>query len=150
MVELNTGILKDYKHRGILEKVPQLRLKEVISELKDGVDIEGAVLVNESDEIIACAFSKSTNYESEMHEIMALFEELNDLTCDKSQDAFFAQRILDYNGFKILAKKLKDKLTLLVILKKRGYLSLAMLEIENSTRKIHEILMGYRLQKTPN
>ena len=150
MTDIHASVLKNYPHHELIDNEPQLRLKKVISELKEGVDIEGAVLVNESDEIIAASFPKSSNYESELHEIMSIFEELNDLSESKSQDAFFAQRILDYNGFKILAKKLKDKLTLLVILKKRGYLSLAMLEIENSTRKIHEILLGYRVQKSPN
>jgi hypothetical protein len=52
----------------------------------------------------------------------------------------FAQRIFEYNGFKVLAKKLRDKLTLLVLLRKRGYVSLAMLDIENSIRRIDEIM----------
>jgi predicted regulator of Ras-like GTPase activity (Roadblock/LC7/MglB family) len=150
MADVNVSTFNEYRFREIHEKEPQTRLNEVISDLKEGLDIEGAVLVNESDEIIASAFSKNTNYKSQLNEIIAMFEELNDPKSVTSQDAFFSQRILDYHGFKILAKKLKDKLTLLVILKKRGYLSLAMLEIENTTRKIHEILLGYRMQKTPN
>jgi predicted regulator of Ras-like GTPase activity (Roadblock/LC7/MglB family) len=133
-----------------LQSAYRFKLREVISEMKEGGDIEGAVLINENNDIIVSAFSKGADLTLENHEIMSLIEALKDPELGKTQDVFFTQRIFDYKGLKILAKRIKDKLTLLVILKKPGYISLAMLDIENSTRKIHEILFGYRFQKTPN
>jgi predicted regulator of Ras-like GTPase activity (Roadblock/LC7/MglB family) len=133
-----------------LQSAYRFKLREVISEMREGGDIEGAVLVNENNDIIVSAFSKSTDVTLENHEIMALIEAMEDPDLGKTQDVFFTQRIFDYKGLKVLAKKIKDRLTLLVILKKPGYISLAMLDIENSTRRIHEILFGYSFKRTPN
>ena len=119
---------------------PTSRLKEVISDLKEGRDIEGALLVDEEDAIIASALPENTNYEAEIPEILALLEERHRFSSIENHKAMFAQRIFEYNGFKVLAKKLRDKLTLLVLLRKRGYVSLAMLDIENSIRRIDEVM----------
>lgn len=119
----------------------ELTLKKVVSDLRKGSDIEGAVIVDGREEIIACDLPEGTNYEAEIPEILAMLEE-DGYAPGEHQKGLFAQRIFDYNGYKVLAKKLKDKLTLLVLLKKRGYISLAMLDIENSIRRIYEILGG--------
>ncbi len=133
-----------------LQSAYRFKLREVISDMKEGGDIEGAVLVNENNDIIVSAFSKGADFKMENHEIMSLIDALKDPNLGKSQDVFFTQRIFDYRGLKVLAKRIKDKLTLLVILKKPGYISLAMLDMENSTRRINEILFGYSFQRTPN
>jgi predicted regulator of Ras-like GTPase activity (Roadblock/LC7/MglB family) len=124
----------------------ELTLKKVVSDLRKGSDIEGAVIVDEKEAIIACDLPESTNYEAEIPEILAIFEE-DGYAPSEHQKGMFAQSIFDYNGYKVLAKKLKKKLTLLVLLKKRGYISLAMLDIENSIRRIYEILGGSGIQK---
>lgn len=115
------------------------RLKDVISELREGSDIDGAVLIGEKDAIIAYDLPPNGNFEGDIPEILAILEELGGLA-QEHDNVMFAQRIFDFNGHKILAKKLKDQLTLLVLMQKRGYVSLAMLDIENSIRRIHEIL----------
>ena len=140
MTEIITSIRNEPNHHMSNDKIPHSKLREVISEIKEGGDIEGAVLINENDDIIVSAFSKGSDYELKTAEIMALLDILKDPKLGTSKDAFFTQRIFDYNGFKVLVKKIRNRLTLLVFLKKRGYISLAMLDIENSTRKIHEIL----------
>jgi predicted regulator of Ras-like GTPase activity (Roadblock/LC7/MglB family) len=150
MTDAKIGVQKENRDFESQNKEPDLGLKEVITKLKEGSDIEGAVLVDEKDDIIACALPDSTRYDSEIQEIMAQLEELGNPVISKTTEGFFTQRIFDYHGLKILAKKLKNKLTLLVILQKRGYVSLAMLDIENSTRKIHEILQGNWYQGSPN
>ncbi len=139
---------KDIWKSNVQENRPTSRLKEVISDLKEGRDIEGALLVDEEDAIIASALPENTNYEAELPEILAL---LGERKCSGgTHNMMFAQHVFDYNGFKILAQKLRDKLTLLVLLQKRGYVSLAMLDIENTIRRMEEILHGYGSQKSPN
>lgn len=127
----------------------ELGLKDVVSDLRQGSDIEGAVIVYGREEIIACDLPESTNYEAEIPEILALLKE-DGYSSSEHDKGMFSQHILDYNGYKVLAKKLKEKLTLLVLLKKRGYISLAMLDIENSIRRIYEILGGKGTQKPFN
>jgi hypothetical protein len=114
-------------------------LNDIIAHLREVSDIEGAMLVEGSNSVLACDLPESTDYEKEIPEILALLEESDIPVREEHRDTMFAHQVLDYNGFKILAKKLKDKLTLLVMLQKRGYESLAMLDIENSIRKIYEI-----------
>lgn len=131
---------EDIRTSDFQENRPTSRLEEVISDLKEGRDIEGALLVDEEDAIIASALPENPKYEAEIPEILALLEERDRLSPIKNNKTMFAQRIFEYNGFKVLAKKLRDKLTLLVLLRKRGYVSLAMLDIENSIRRINEIM----------
>jgi len=131
---------EDIRTSDFQENRPTSRLKEVISDLKEGRDIEGALLVDEEDAIIASALPENPKYEAEIPEIMALLEKYDSFSPIKNHSTMFAQRIFEYNGFKVLAKKLRDKLTLLVLLRKRGYVSLAMLDIENSIRRINEIM----------
>ena len=116
-----------------------LSLKNVVSELREGSDIEGAVLIGEKDTIIAYDLPHGRDYEGEISEILAMLKGFGGLV-QEHDNVMFAQQIFDFNGHKILAKKLKDQLTLLVLMQKRGYVSLAMLDIENSIRRIHEIL----------
>jgi len=138
---------KDMRMSKIEEDQAVLRLKDVVSDLRKGSDIEGAVIVDGKEAIIACDLPVGTNYEREIPEILALLEEEHGYAPSEHHKVMFAQRIFDYNGYKVLAKKLKEKLTLLVLLQKRGYISLAMLDIENSIRKINEILGGRGTQR---
>ena len=118
-------------------------LRKVISDLSEVEDIEGAVLVEGRDEIIAGNFPDTTDYKKEISEILQMLEDTTDSEKIENQNHIFEHSILDYNGLKILAKKLKERLTLLVVIHNRGYISLAMLDIENSIRKINEILQGH-------
>jgi predicted transcriptional regulator len=111
--------------------------------LKEGADIEGAALVDYEDSIIAYDLPNDKNYKDEIHGILEFIKSTFDSQQDLKNEYIFAHRVFEYNGFKVLAKKLKDKLTLLVMLRKRGYVSLAMLDVENSIRMIDSILEGY-------
>lgn len=115
-------------------------LEDIVSDLKEVNEIDGALLVDECNYVLASDLPESTNYEAEIPEILKLLKESDIPSRNEYDDTMFAYQVLDYNGYKILAKKLKDKLTLLVMMQKRGYVSLAMLDIENSIRRIHEIL----------
>jgi predicted regulator of Ras-like GTPase activity (Roadblock/LC7/MglB family) len=133
--------LKNIQYSSTQKNLATSRIKKVLSDLKEASDIEGVVLVEGKDSIIASDLPDSTNYKLEIPEILAMFKELGGYTLGKRCNSMFAHCIFDYNGCKILAKRLKN-FTLLVMLQKRGYIGLAMLEIENSIRRIDEILGG--------
>jgi predicted regulator of Ras-like GTPase activity (Roadblock/LC7/MglB family) len=128
------------------ENISIILLKKIISDLRDETDIEGVCIVDQNDEIIASDLPETSHYESDITEIMQLINEGDGYSAYEQSKVLFSQRILDYNGCKILAKKIRDKLTLLVMIHKRGYISLAMLDIENSIRKIDEVMHGSRHQ----
>ncbi len=133
--------LEESRWPNALENLLPYRLRKVLSDLIEASDIEGAILVEGKDSIIAYDIPDRTNDDTEIHKILAMFEESDDSPPTRNDNFIFTQSIFDYNGCKILAKR-SGNLTLLVMVQKQGYVGLAMLEIENSIRKIREILEG--------
>lgn len=133
---------EDIRVSEMQENISISLFKKIISDLGNESDIEGACIVDQDDAIIASDLPDSSGYEADITEIMQLLNEGDGYSAYEQPKVLFSQRILDYNGCKILAKKIRDKLTLLVMIHKRGYISLAMLDIENSIRKIDEIMRG--------
>jgi hypothetical protein len=115
-------------------------INKVISDLKEGSDIEGVVLVEGRDRVIECNMPYEKFCRIEIPELIDNLENGKDLALSQHQSGVLKQHILDYNEYKVLAKRLEDDLTLLVLLQNRGYVSLAMLDVEISTRRISEIL----------
>jgi predicted regulator of Ras-like GTPase activity (Roadblock/LC7/MglB family) len=120
----------------------RLQLKKVVSELRDGEDVEGAFLVGERHRVIACEL-KDNNSDYDIRKILNLINNTSSTSKLPMNDSIFTCTDFDYNGSRILGKKLDDKLTLFVMLKKRSYVSLAMLNFENTIRKIDNILDGF-------
>ena len=133
--------LEESRWPNTLENLPPSRLRKVLSDLIEASDIEGAILVEGKDSIIAYDLPDKRIDDTEIHKILAMLEESNDSPPIKNDNFIFTQSIFDYNGCKILAKR-SGNLILLVMLQKQGYVGLAMLEIENSIRRIREILEG--------
>ncbi len=131
---------KDGRWSELQGNSPISRLKKVISDLKEEEDIEGAILVKGKDRVVACELPKRNNHTEEIAKILALVEEWNASALSGHYDDMFTQCVFDYNGYKILAKKLNKNLALLVMLQKKGYIGPTMLDIENSAREILRIL----------
>lgn len=123
-----------------LEKLSTAHLKKVLSDLKEASDIEEAVLIGEKNRIIACAPTQKKNHEAEILKILAQLRDWSTFTPGKHNGGMFAHHVLDYNGSKIVAAKCGNDLILFVMLQKHGYISIAMLELENSVREIKRIL----------
>jgi predicted regulator of Ras-like GTPase activity (Roadblock/LC7/MglB family) len=122
---------------------PTTDLRKVISDLSELEDIESAVLVEGMDEIVAGNLPIVPNYKEDIPIILQMLDNTIESSKMELQNDIFAHSILDYNSLKILVKKIKGGFTLLVVIHNQGYLSLAMLDIENSIRKINGILHGY-------
>ena len=120
----------------------------MVADLKDGEDVEGVVLIGERDYIIACELSSNYDHRNDIGQILKLINEDPKTLSMKNDETIFTCSELDYNGFKVLVKKVRDKLTLLVLLRKRSYVSLAMLNFENTIRMIDSILDGFIPENT--
>ncbi|MEE9150403.1 MAG: hypothetical protein V3U20_01045 [Thermoplasmata archaeon] len=123
-------------------------LKKVVSDLREAGDIEGAILVEGKNSIITSDIPENMDPDTCLSDIMTILDDDGIFELSMKYNGLFTQHIFDYNGCKVLAKKLNDNLTLLVMIQKIGYTSLAMLDIENSIRRIHEIL-GNTLSNAP-
>lgn len=55
-------------------------------------------------------------------------------------EGMFVEQIIDYNGSKILTHKIRDDIMLLLVLEKRAYLGLTMLNVEGCLQDIDSAL----------
>lgn len=134
--------LKEIKYQSSQDNLPISKLKKVLSDLKKSTDIEGAVLVGRRDMIITHDLPKKSNYEAEISQIMTQFNDLSHEVMSTHFSRMFSHCIFDYNGCKVLAKRLEN-FTLLILLHKKGYVGPAMLDIENSASEIKRILNNW-------
>ncbi len=143
-IEVGSDMNPSMKTKG-LEKYDiqkMMQLEKVVSDLKDGEDVEGAFIVGEKDLIIACDLKNRDN-DYDIDKILNIINETSSTSRHLMRDSIFACTEFDYNGLRILGKKLDDTLTLFVMLRKRSYVSLALLNLENTARKIDNILEGF-------
>lgn len=137
------------KHKDFKQNSQISIIKKVLSELKESKDIEGALLVEGTESVLASALPNRTEHEMDVTKILAQMRELQGHINDTNDHGMFSQHIFEYNGFTVLARTLNN-LTLLVMLQKSGYMGLAMLDIENSIRKIDQVLRRTGLKTAPS
>jgi hypothetical protein len=138
------GTLNDPTHHNNQQIV---QLRKVVADLKEGEDVEGAVLMGERDFFIACEL-KSRIHNDDIRSELALINRISVTSNDDCDESIFTCQEHYCNGFKVLSKKVKEKMTLYVVLKKPSYMSLVMLDFENTIRMIDRILNGFIFENT--
>lgn len=118
-------------------------LNNVISDLKDKSDIDGAVIINGGGQIIARALPDVSISPFGFSGLLPKLMELSYGGRSTSKKIMFPHLISEYNGQRILARPVTDDLFLLVLLQESCYMSPAMLDTENSILRIQEILSRY-------
>jgi predicted regulator of Ras-like GTPase activity (Roadblock/LC7/MglB family) len=102
-------------------------------------DIKGAALVSKEGTILACDVPDNTVFTTNIPRIMDIMNLCEGSFGAESSNIMFNQTIFNYNESKVIAKKLRTGIALLVLMDRTGYVSLVMLEIENSTRMINQV-----------
>jgi len=70
----------------------------------------------------------------------------NNLTCSQElKMGMFTQAVMDFNGHKMLISKIKPDIILMLLLKKRAYLGLTMLDLEGCLREINKAMNKNRV-----
>jgi hypothetical protein len=127
----------------VLENSPLSMVRKAVFNLRNQDDIKGAVLIYNLDSIIAYEMPNNLKFKEQIPKILKKLENGFENKENDPPKILFEHQIIDYNGYKILVKRLIPNLTLLVMLQKHGYLSLAMIDVENSIRWIKEIISIY-------
>ena len=125
-----------------LENKPASLLQKVVCDLKDGDDIKGAALIYKNRTLLAHDMPNDMNLEVDIPSILYSVENKNPKY--NPNTILMGHNIIDHKGFKILVKNLDNDFTILVLMQKHGYISLAMLDIENSIRWIEEIIQRFQ------
>jgi hypothetical protein len=115
-------------------------LRSIISDLTRNAEIEGAVLLDEEETVIISDLPNGESYIQNIQNLISGFEDWESSSSNGFYNLMFKQFSSEFNGYKIISKRIKNGMTLMVMMGKKGYTSLAMLDIENSTRKIEEII----------
>lgn len=140
----------DFKNLVLQNNGPRRLLKKIFSDLIENIDVEGALLIDDNYKVIASELPDNEMFIKNLPEILSNSKRWDNPDLNAFHHVMFKQFVMDHNGHKILSKRLRNGTTLLILLGKKGYTSLAMLDIENSTRKIDEILWGGDIQELSN
>jgi predicted regulator of Ras-like GTPase activity (Roadblock/LC7/MglB family) len=112
----------------------------MMSKLLSISDVKGAGVVRADGSIVSwCAKDdvKPTQY---IDYILNLMPATNQKSIDNFQHSMFTESITNYNGVKILTSRIREDKLLLLVLDKRAYLGLTMLDVECCLGDIDKVL----------
>lgn len=117
-----------------------IAVRNVIADLMCGSDVEGVVLVRDDSEVIAGNLPLTGGIMAGGPSIGTFLNEVMENFSMSMQNDIFSQPVAYSGDYQMLARRITGDLTLLAMVKSPGYMGLAMLDIENSVRKIGDIL----------
>ena len=123
------------------EKNPEL--KRIVNELSSISDVCGAILLDRSGSVIAKHVEEHISAR-EYIEFIVQYSALhqkggNDID---PMNGMFNQQVMDYNGHKLLIGWIAENAILLLLLNKKAYLGLTMLDMEGCLRDIDPLLFN--------
>ncbi len=126
----------DYESKGASStppaKIERKTLKEIMSKLVSISDVSGAAIVKADGSVISWHTDDGTEPTQYIDFISAAYQK----SIHSYKDGMFTESITDYNGHKILMGRIRADVMLLLVLDKRAYLGLAMLDMEGCLREI--------------
>ncbi len=99
-------------------------------------DVSGAAIVKADGSVISWLSDNGTEPTQYIDFISAAYQK----SIHSYKDGMFAESITDYNGHKILMGRIRADVVLLLVLDKRAYLGLAMLNMEGCLREMDQAL----------
>ncbi|MEE9152437.1 MAG: hypothetical protein V3U20_11495, partial [Thermoplasmata archaeon] len=118
-------------------------LNEITVELASISDVSGAGILKADGSVVAWHTNdglKPSPYIDFMRDFLTRDHQKN---AQNYKHGMFKQSILDYNGHKILLSRIRPDIMLLLLLDKRAYLGLTMLDMEGCIREIDKVLNGF-------
>jgi len=130
----------DHESKGISSilsaKIERKTLKEIMSKLVSITDVSGAAIVKADGSIISWYTDNGIEPTQYIDFISTAYQK----NINSYKDGMLTESILDYNGHKILMSKISADIMLMLVLDKRAYLGLTMLDMEGCLREIDKTL----------
>jgi predicted regulator of Ras-like GTPase activity (Roadblock/LC7/MglB family) len=113
--------------------------KRIVSDLNALIDVKGVAIINKEGTVIAGKTNNGLDLNAYIQVVLQHLEKTakGALICPKT---LFLQSIVNYNGSQILYGRIIDDILLVILLEKKAYLGLAMLDLENSAIKAFETI----------
>jgi predicted regulator of Ras-like GTPase activity (Roadblock/LC7/MglB family) len=115
-------------------------LREIVSKLLTISDVDGAGIVMMDGSVISWQMNHIAEPREYVDFMLDFLTYSNENNVGDYKQGMFIQKIVDYNGHKILISKIKTDLMLMLLLDKKAYLGLTMLDIEGFLREIDHVL----------
>lgn len=105
-------------------------IEELMSRLVSISDVSGAGVIRADGSIVSWHAEEGIKPEQYINYILKVMAMKNQENVYKSQHSMFTESVQDYNGHKILTSRIREDKLLLLVLDKRAYLGLTMLDVE--------------------
>lgn len=106
-------------------------------------DVNGAAIIRTNGSVLSWR-SEDIRNNSKPKEYIDFIKNYMSATYQKDtlyhKDGLFGESIIDYNGSKLLTSRIKDDIMLLLVLDKKAYLGLTMLDIEGCIQDLDSAL----------
>ena len=117
-------------------------IKEIMSDLRRVEDVGGTVLIRLDGSVMAMDLPSEIHMNVSMRGLLQNLALLRGKTQLNRSKSIFAPVVIQYNGFNVLTSSIDKDLLFVTIVKNKGYLGVAMLDIENTVREIRRIISG--------
>jgi predicted regulator of Ras-like GTPase activity (Roadblock/LC7/MglB family) len=115
-------------------------LEKIMNKLLAISDVSGAGIVKMDGSVISWQMEDVTDPTQYVDFMMDFLSFSKGNNVDNYKHGMFTQKIVDYNGHKILMSKVKADMMLMLLLDKKAYLGLTMLDMEGFLREIDLVL----------
>lgn len=114
-------------------------LERIVNDLNSLTDVKGVAIIDRDGAIIAGITDNGLNLVTYAQVVRRHIQKPSTRSM-KYPKGIFLQSLVSYNGSIILFGRIIDNVLLMVLLEKKAYLGLAMLELENSAKKAFECM----------
>ena len=115
-------------------------LEELMSRLVSISDVSGAGVIRADGSIVSWHAENGIKPKQYIDYILKVMSATNQENVYNSQHSMFTESIQDYNGHKILTSRIRTDVLLFMVLEKRAYLGLTMLDVECCLEEIDQAL----------
>ena len=115
-------------------------LEEVIDKLVSIPDVSGAAILRTDGSVVSWRTKDGEKPTEDIDFINKSISAAYKKNIHYWKSGLFSESILDYNGHKIFISKISEDVMLLLLLDKRAYLGLTMLDVEGCLREVDKAL----------
>ncbi len=115
-------------------------MDEITGKLVSKSDVSGAAILRADGSVISWHTKDGTEPKQDIDFMLDFLVQDHQKNIHYWKSGMFTESILNYNGHKILSSRIREDMMLILVLDKRAYVGLAMLDMEGCLREIDEAL----------
>lgn len=115
-------------------------LVEITNELVSMSDVNGAAIVRIDGTVISWHTNEGIEPRQYIESVLDAITQAHQQNLHDYRHGMFNQKIINYNGHKILISRVRAEVMLVLLINKTAYLGLVMLDMEGCLRKIEKVM----------